>query len=114
MNSYSFDLENYTDINFVTVDDLIWGMSLKKNGNNYLINPKNILNIIFNDPDVQDNELLESLNLDTSLEELTYIYEKHQVPLVIPKHFKIKISESDLPYNYKSTLCLVPLGEFLS
>jgi SNF2 family DNA or RNA helicase len=114
VNSYSFDLENYTDINFVTVDDLIWGMSLKKNGTNYLINPKNILNIIFHDPDVQDHELLESLNLDTSLEELTYIYEKHQVPLVIPKHFKIKISESDLPYNYKSTLCLVPLSEFLS
>ena len=95
------------------VDDLIWGMSLTKNETHYVVNPKQILNIILNNPEVQDSELLGVLSLETSLEELTYLYQEHKVPLVIPKHFKLNISQNDLPYSYKNTLELVPLIDYL-
>ena len=113
VNNFDFDHDLYVNLNLITVDDLIWGMSLNKDGNNYVINPKEIVKIIFKNPEVKDSDLLGILSPEISLEELTYLYQDHKVPLVIPKHYKLRLTETVLPYNYKNTLNLIPLNNYL-
>ena len=57
--------------------------------------------------------LIGNINSDTSLKELLDIYEKENIPLVIPQHHKIKLSSLELPYKYENKITLIPLAEYL-
>tara|TARA_B100002052_G_C15881213_1_gene599360 strand:+ start:510 stop:3812 length:3303 start_codon:yes stop_codon:yes gene_type:complete len=114
INNFSFELNSFSNIKLLTVDNLVWGMSLEKNQNEHLVNPKNILEIILsNNGDIDDASLIGNINSDTSLNELIDIYEKENIPLVIPQHHKIKLSSLDLPYKYENKITLIPLAEYL-
>ena len=113
INNYDFDLDFLSNLEFITVDELVWGMSLTKDGKNYLVNPKEILNVILNNPLNDNIDLLGALDTNISLEELTWLYQEQNVPLVIPRHYKLKLSDKALPYNYKETISLVPLFKYL-